>query len=76
MTTALAFAPIAIMPGPAGEFVGAIAVSVILAIFAGAVFVVYSERGWAQLNEIIRIPVIVESFSTRSVVHTFFPSWW
>ena len=31
---------------------------IILAIFAGAVFVVYSERGWAQLNEIIRIPVI------------------
>ena len=32
LTTALAFAPIATMPGPAGEFVGAIAVSVILAI--------------------------------------------
>jgi len=34
VTTALAFAPIAIMPGPAGEFVGAIAVSVMLAIFS------------------------------------------
>lgn len=32
LTTALAFAPIALMPGPAGEFVGSIAVSVILAI--------------------------------------------
>lgn len=32
LTTALAFAPIALMPGPAGEFVGAISVSVILAI--------------------------------------------
>ncbi len=32
ITTALAFAPIALMPGPAGEFVGSIAVSVILAI--------------------------------------------
>ena len=32
LTTALAFAPIALMPGPAGEFVGAIAVSVIFAI--------------------------------------------
>ncbi|WP_044304133.1 efflux RND transporter permease subunit, partial [Rhodopirellula sallentina] len=32
LTTALAFAPIALMPGPAGEFVGAIAISVILAI--------------------------------------------
>ncbi len=37
VTTALAFAPIAIMPGPAGEFVGAIAVSVMLAIF-GSLF--------------------------------------
>jgi multidrug efflux pump subunit AcrB len=34
LTTALAFAPLALMPGPAGEFVGSIAVSVILAIFS------------------------------------------
>ncbi|MEQ8790487.1 MAG: efflux RND transporter permease subunit [Pirellulaceae bacterium] len=34
VTTALAFAPIALMPGPAGEFVGSIAVSVILAVFS------------------------------------------
>lgn len=32
LTTALAFAPIALMPGPAGEFVGSIAISVIMAI--------------------------------------------
>lgn len=32
LTTAFAFAPIALMPGPAGEFVGSIAVSVIMAI--------------------------------------------
>ncbi len=32
ITTALAFAPIALMPGPAGEFVASIAASVILAI--------------------------------------------
>ncbi len=32
VTTALSFAPIFLMPGPAGEFVGSIAVSVILAI--------------------------------------------
>lgn len=31
---------------------------VIMAAFAGSVYLVYSERGWAQLNEIIRIPVI------------------
>ena len=34
MTTALSFAPIALMPGPAGEFVGSIAISVLLAIFS------------------------------------------
>ncbi|WP_146440225.1 efflux RND transporter permease subunit [Crateriforma conspicua] len=34
VTTALAFAPIALMPGPAGEFVGSIAISVIFAIFS------------------------------------------
>ena len=34
VTTAFAFAPIALMPGPAGEFVGSIAVSVIIAIFS------------------------------------------
>lgn len=37
VTTAFAFAPIALMPGPAGEFVGSIAISVILAIF-GSLF--------------------------------------
>ncbi len=34
LTTAFAFAPIALMPGPAGEFVGSIAVNVIIAIFS------------------------------------------
>lgn len=38
VTTALAFAPIAMMPGPAGEFVGSIAISVMLAIFASLFF--------------------------------------
>lgn len=33
-TTALAFAPIAVMPGPAGEFVGSIALNVMVAIFS------------------------------------------
>jgi multidrug efflux pump subunit AcrB len=32
VTTALSFAPIALMPGPTGEFVGSIAISVILAV--------------------------------------------
>lgn len=34
LTTALAFAPIALMPGAVGEFVGTIAISVILALFS------------------------------------------
>ncbi|MCA9039925.1 MAG: efflux RND transporter permease subunit [Planctomycetaceae bacterium] len=34
LTTMLAFMPIALMPGPAGEFVGSIALSVILALFS------------------------------------------
>lgn len=34
VTTALAFAPIALMDGPTGEFVGSIAISVMLAIFS------------------------------------------
>ena len=38
LTTAFAFAPIALMPGPAGEFVGSIANGVILAIAASLVF--------------------------------------
>ncbi len=37
-TTALAFAPLALMPGPAGEFVGAIGMSVILAV-ASSLFI-------------------------------------
>ena len=38
ITTALAFAPIAMMPGPAGEFVGSISISVILAVSASLFF--------------------------------------
>ncbi len=34
LTTAFAFGPIALMPGPAGEIVGSIAISVIMAIFS------------------------------------------
>ncbi|MEM7457657.1 MAG: efflux RND transporter permease subunit, partial [Planctomycetota bacterium] len=34
LTTAFAFAPIALLPGPAGEFVAAIAINVIIAIFS------------------------------------------
>jgi len=30
----------------------------ILAAYIGSVLAVYSQRGWAQINEIVRIPVI------------------
>lgn len=33
--------------------------AVVLALYAISILLVYSERGWAQLNEIIRIPVIL-----------------
>ncbi|MGF1581418.1 MAG: efflux RND transporter permease subunit [Gemmataceae bacterium] len=49
LTTALAFAPIALMPGPAGEFVGSIATSVILAIFSSllvAMTIVAALTAW------------------------------
>ena len=29
-----------------------------MALFVGAVLLVYSDRGWERLNEIIRIPLI------------------
>ncbi|MGI9475056.1 MAG: efflux RND transporter permease subunit, partial [Rubripirellula sp.] len=54
VTTALAFAPIAMMPGPAGEFVGSIAVSVILAIFASLLF------------SLTVIPVLAAKFAHRA----------
>jgi len=32
--------------------------SLVLAVYAGAALLVYSQKGWAQLNEIVRIPII------------------
>ena len=52
LTTALAFTPIATLPGPPGEFVGTIAISVILAISASfllAMTVVPALLGWIQV---------------------------
>ena len=54
LTTAFSFAPIALMPGPAGEFVGSIAVSVILAIFSSlllALTVVPALGAWGRRAE-------------------------
>ncbi len=38
LTTALAFVPVVLLPGPAGEFVGAIGISVILAVISSLLF--------------------------------------
>jgi multidrug efflux pump subunit AcrB len=49
LTTALAFGPIALMPGPAGEFVGTIAISVIIAVsssFILAMTIVPALAAW------------------------------
>ncbi len=53
LTTALAFLPIATLPGPAGEFVGTIAISVILAICASfvlAMTVIPAMNGMLRIN--------------------------
>ena len=50
-TTIFAFLPIALMPGPAGEFVGSIAISVILALISSltlALTVTPALAGWLQ----------------------------
>ncbi|MFN7055227.1 efflux RND transporter permease subunit [Hyphomonas sp.] len=49
LTTALAFAPIAMLPGPAGEFIGMIGISVIYSIvssFVLAITIVPAMAGW------------------------------
>ncbi|MFZ5829481.1 MAG: efflux RND transporter permease subunit [Planctomycetota bacterium] len=59
LTTALAFAPIALMPGPAGEFVGSIAISVILAIFSSlalSLTVLAALAAMGSTSRIIRDP--------------------
>lgn len=50
LTTALAFGPIALMPGPAGEFVGSIATSVILAVFSSLLLALTVVPAFAALG--------------------------
>jgi len=80
LTTALAFAPIALMPGPAGEFVGAIAISVILAIFSSlflAMTVIPTfaarqfdrHRGQTDSSTGLRLPRVTSAF--ESLVRRF-----
>lgn len=53
-TTALAFMPMALLPGPAGDFVGSIAVSVIVMLvmsFLLAIFITPAIAGWILSGE-------------------------
>lgn len=58
VTTALAFAPIALMEGPAGEFVGSIAMTVMLAIFSSlflALTVLPASAAILQKNNVVQV---------------------
>ncbi len=53
-TTALAFMPMALLPGPAGDFVGSIATAVIVMLvmsFTLAIFITPAIAGWVLANE-------------------------
>ncbi|MBN2294544.1 MAG: efflux RND transporter permease subunit, partial [Pirellulales bacterium] len=63
LTTALAFAPIALMTGPVGEFVGSVAISVILAIFSSFVLA-------------MTIVPALAAFSNRLKRRTTAVTWW
>ncbi len=87
-TTALAFAPIALMPGPAGEFVGSIAISVILAIFSSLMLALTVTPAMAALldrggsenanghwwSHGLAVPRLTEAY--RGVLHALFTRPW
>ena len=59
LTTALAFAPIALLPGSAGEFVGMVGVSVIFAVvssFAISMTVIPALSGWFDRKRADEVP--------------------
>ncbi len=64
LTTALSFAPIALMPGPAGEFVGSIALSVILAVAS------------SFLLAMTITPALAALFSQTSHASASVGNWW
>lgn len=66
ITTVLAFMPMALLPGPAGDFVGAIAISVIIMLFASlglALTITPALAGWMLKP---RTPVNTEGTQTGS----------
>ena len=74
LTTALAFAPIAMMEGPAGEFVGAIAVSVILAIsssFLLAMTVIPTLTALSRVSQNARRRWLRDGFSDSRLTETY-----
>ncbi|MGI1662079.1 efflux RND transporter permease subunit [Palleronia sp. KMU-117] len=70
VTTALSFAPMILLPGPAGDFVGAIAIAVVLMLFwslAIALTVTPALAGWllpaaGSGGQGMRLPAIVRAF--------------
>lgn len=64
VTTAFAFAPIALMPGPAGEFVGSIAISVMLAIFSSLALA------------LTLVPAITAWFGDKHIASSEPQAWW
>ena len=67
LTTAMAFAPIALMEGPAGEFVGAISVTVIAAIF-GSLFL--------AMTIIPAIAAMINPFASEDAERETVHHWW
>ncbi len=69
ITTALAFGPIALMPGSAGEFVGSIAISVIIAIFSSFLLAMTIVPAiTAMLNRYTNAPFIDPAVTRNSLL--------
>lgn len=67
MTTALAFAPIALLPGPSGEFVRAIGISVIIAI---------SSSFLLAMTVVPALTGLLQSYSRREDFAAHRPAFW
>jgi len=81
LTTILAFMPIALLPGPAGEFVGSIAITVILALLSSLLLsltVIPALAGRLYRRSTESSESTIEQTSQRQS-HSIFPllkSWW
>ncbi|MDA7952086.1 MAG: efflux RND transporter permease subunit, partial [Pirellulaceae bacterium] len=71
LTTAISFAPIALMPGGAGEFVGAIAINVVLAISGSFLLAMTITPAAAALANYFFKPANGDGFFKRGWTHGF-----